>query len=95
MLIRPRLQIIISGPPEDPFVLAIQEELAGRYMPTRIVIRIDPQDPPTQLAALNPTIADLLSQIKPDDRPSLRVCENFTCRLPVYDLEEAKAALRE
>lgn len=53
---------------------------------------IDPSSPPLELASRNPVIQSLVEDLKQkgDTRPSVRVCENGACHLPVFDLQEVR-----
>jgi NADH:ubiquinone oxidoreductase subunit E len=53
---------------------------------------IDPASPPLGLAEHNPVIQSLVEEVqrKPDNRPSVRVCENGACHLPVFGLDEVR-----
>ena len=61
-------------------------------MPNRVLIHLDPSDPPVELAKVNATLRSLIEQGQ-DTRPNVRVCENFTCGLPIEDVEELKKIL--
>ncbi len=67
--------------------------LYATYSPNKVVIRIDPAVFPTGLPVVNPTVTELLENMGSAEKPSLRVCENFACQLPVYTLEEAKQVM--
>lgn len=68
----------------------LRQHIFSTYIPNKVILYIDPSNPPDELARYNPIISDLIKGMKSDERPSVRLCENFTCNLPVYELEEAK-----
>ncbi|KAJ9096594.1 hypothetical protein QFC19_007127 [Naganishia cerealis] len=86
-------EFIIAGAPDDDFVKEARRIiLASTYIPNKIIISINPASPPLELAQRNPVIQSLVSdmQQKGDTRPSVRVCENGACHLPVFDLQEVR-----
>jgi len=56
------------------------------------VIQLDPENPPMGLSNLNGVIESLISVVKSED-PSLRICENGACQMPIFDVELAKDTL--
>ncbi|KAI0694518.1 hypothetical protein BC835DRAFT_1406417 [Cytidiella melzeri] len=56
-------------------------------MHNRVLIHLDPRNLPQELPKLNGTIRSLVAAVEKDERPNVRVCENFACGLPVYDVE--------
>ncbi|EMD34674.1 hypothetical protein CERSUDRAFT_86096 [Gelatoporia subvermispora B] len=70
----------------------------SRFIPQRVLIHLDPEHPPRELAEVNATLRALIEDVdtnKDGDakRASVRVCENFACGLPVEDLEEVEKML--
>lgn len=75
-----------TGNPETTkFLNAIRQD----FHPNRVLIRLDPKEPPRELAAFNGTLRALVDDL-PDEKPNVRLCENFTCGLPIYDPKELK-----
>jgi uncharacterized protein YyaL (SSP411 family) len=35
-------------------------------------------------------VAELLKAVDSEEKPNIRVCENFACQLPVFDIDEAR-----
>jgi hypothetical protein len=66
------------------------------HIPNKVVIRIDPKNPPHELAKHNAVVKDIIERLEKETREgkeikeSLRVCRDFACGLPIHDLEEAK-----
>ncbi|CCM05079.1 uncharacterized protein FIBRA_07286 [Fibroporia radiculosa] len=95
-------QIILTESPASfpsPYLKAIRE----RFVPNRVLIHLDPANPPRKLAKVNGTLRSLLTDINTDRsgnadarsaQPNVRVCQNFTCGLPIRDMAELKAALK-
>lgn len=85
-------QYIISGPRDDPRTKALLEVVRRDYRPAKVVIQLDPTNPPLELAKVNGVVESLLSVIKSEE-PSLRICENGACQMPIFDADLAKEAL--
>jgi hypothetical protein len=64
----------------------------GHYRPGKVLIKLDPEHPPLELAKVNGVIESLLSVVKGEE-PSLRICENGACQMPIFDLELAREAV--
>lgn len=60
-----------------------------RFIPNRVLVRIDPASPPRRLAEQNEAIAALL----PETEPAVRVCEGGQCSLPLMDLAAVEERL--
>ncbi|KAK4687960.1 uncharacterized protein P7C73_g2148, partial [Tremellales sp. Uapishka_1] len=86
-------EFVVMGPPEDPSTRAILKSLREVYIPNKVVIQIDPANPPVKLAEKNETVKSLMD-VK-ESSPSLRVCEGGVCGLPIYELEKIRAAVRD
>jgi uncharacterized protein len=63
----------------------------GRYFPNKSLALLDPaaNDPETLGKAI-PLLAD---KARPDGRPAAYVCENYTCKEPVFDADALDKAL--
>jgi uncharacterized protein YyaL (SSP411 family) len=85
-------QYIVSGPRDDPRTKALLEVVRRAYRPAKVLIQLDPTDPPVELAKVNGVVDSLMSIIKGEE-PSLRICENGACQMPIFDAESAKEAL--
>ena len=58
-----------------------------------MLIDLNPDDPPRDLAKVNGTLNSLVTAIMLDKEgrePTVRVCENFACGLPIHDAKELK-----
>jgi len=64
----------------------------GGYRPGKVVIQLDPENPPLGMSKANGVVESLISVVKSQD-PSLRICENGACQMPIFDVELAKEAL--
>ncbi|KZT07968.1 uncharacterized protein LAESUDRAFT_698029 [Laetiporus sulphureus 93-53] len=82
--------------PASPFLQAIR----ARFIPNRVLMHFDPLSPPRALASVNATVKGLVEEIErkeEDDmgksKPNVKVCENFTCGLPITEVERLLAVL--
>jgi len=64
----------------------------GHYRPGKVLIQLDPEHPPLELAKVNGVIESLLDVVKGEE-PALRICENGACQMPIFDVELAKDAV--
>jgi hypothetical protein len=91
------VQYVITGASGSTFTRAmIQAVHATRYIPNKVVIYIDPSNPPTGLARYNAVVKDIVEGIErdrsagKDTKENLRICRDFACGLPIFDVEQAK-----
>ena len=56
------------------------------------MIQLDPENPPLGLADVNGVVESLIRVVKSEE-PSLRICENGACQMPIFDVELAKEAI--
>ena len=83
------IQLLVTHKENDSVHLAL---IRSVFMPNRTLIHLNPSDPPTELAKVNATLRSLIEQ-GTDAKPNVRVCENYTCGLPIEDTEELKKIL--
>ena len=77
------------------------ELIRSTFIPNRVLIHLDPADPPRKLAALNASVRSLVEELEEKNsgadsevrRENVRICENFTCGLPIKDVGELKTRL--
>jgi len=87
---------VIIGESGSSFTDAVVQAVhATRYIPNKIVIQIDPANPPRDLAKCNSVVKDIVEGIEADQangkitRENLRICRDFACGVPIYEMEEA------
>ena len=91
MPVRLLVQFIVTGEREDPATTRFLGVIRDAFVPNRVLIRLEPRAPPRELAGHNGTLRALLENKElSDEKPNVRVCENFTCGLPIYDPKELK-----
>jgi uncharacterized protein YyaL (SSP411 family) len=71
-------QIILVGDPGSADFAPLLRALHARFLPNRIVLRVDSQEARTFLAFGIPSIASM-------QQPGAYVCRNYTCQLPVSE----------
>lgn len=92
-------QFIVVGDPAHPKTQEFICEIRRQFMPGRVLIHLDPKNPPLGLAKVNGTVRSLVgddgSALPDEVKPNVRICENFRCGLPIYDVDELKKVLEE
>jgi uncharacterized protein YyaL (SSP411 family) len=68
---------------------AFATELSRQFMPNKVVAFSQPEVT-GELAALAPFITD---KVAVHEKPTVYICENYTCKAPITDLEELRRAL--
>ncbi|OJT15668.1 Spermatogenesis-associated protein 20 [Trametes pubescens] len=72
------------------------ELIRSTFIPNRVLIHIDPKNPPRELAKVNGSVRSLIEEL---DRTggetveNVRICEDFTCGLPIEDVDDLRARL--
>ncbi len=80
-------EMVVVGPSEHPETQAVLERIQTLFLPDTVLIH-RPTDPEkaAELATLCPYVED---QVAVNGKPTMYICENFTCQQPVTDVEEA------
>ncbi|PCH44709.1 hypothetical protein WOLCODRAFT_123981, partial [Wolfiporia cocos MD-104 SS10] len=87
-------QFILTESPTVSSASPLLSAIRARVIPNRVLIRVDPANPPRGLAKLNATLCSLVDGVEVEKtQPSVRVCQNFACGLPIEDVQELAAAL--
>ena len=83
-------QFIVIGSPSDVRTVSLLEAIRKSFIPNRVLIHLNTENPPNELAKTNSTVRSLINEkdILADIEPNVRICENFTCGLPIKDVEE-------
>lgn len=84
------LQFIVTGRPDDPKTTELLTAIRKAPIMNRILVHLNPNDPPRELAKLNGTLSALLDKIDQEKQSTVRVCENFMCGLPITSVAELK-----
>ncbi|GBE89148.1 hypothetical protein BKA93DRAFT_862980 [Sparassis latifolia] len=95
-------QLILSEPRrEGQFPSLFLQTIRGLFIPNRVLIHLDTTKPPRELCRVNATLRSLISDLDNLEGDAaamvpanVRVCEIFTCGLPIEDVEELKGILR-
>ncbi|KAI0711527.1 hypothetical protein C8Q76DRAFT_622913 [Earliella scabrosa] len=84
------VQFIYTGASQDsPFLKLIR----SAFIPNRVLIHIDPSNPPRGIAKLNGSVRSLVEELERGAsaaNENVRICENFSCGLPIENVEELK-----
>lgn len=85
-------QFIVQGSPKSAQVQAYLDVLHRRtFIPNRVLIHLDPEQPPRELETRNAVVKSLVVDIEERRRQgelieeNVRLCEGFTCHLPVSE----------
>ena len=89
-MIGPSREIVIAGDPKDPVMISMLKEIHLRFMPNKIIMLHKPGADGKAIEALAPYLKD---QNRLGGKTTARVCQNYTCALPVTDLEGLKKQL--
>ena len=84
-------QIVITGAPGDSRTRALTGALAARYLPTTVLIPLDPGPSGDGPRRLNPFYQNLIPG--GGEGPAAYVCSDFVCDLPVRDADSLAALL--
>ncbi|MBL8016644.1 MAG: hypothetical protein JNK43_05185, partial [Ignavibacteria bacterium] len=74
-------QFIIAGREKDITAEYMLREVYKRFIPNKVLVRIDPQKAPESLTFASGVVIN-------EPVTTAYVCENFACRLPVETIEE-------
>ena len=83
-------EIAIVGPPDDSGTKELLLAVHQRYVPNKIVARLDPDDSETPKR-----IPLLANRPQMGGKPTAYLCRNFTCKQPTTDPEELREQLQQ
>jgi uncharacterized protein YyaL (SSP411 family) len=83
-------QIVIAGDSDSPETKALLAEVHRHFLPNKVLLLADGAEGQRYLGEKNEAIRAMLTM---DGRPAAYVCENFTCKAPVTDVNELRALL--
>ncbi|KAI0707578.1 hypothetical protein C8T65DRAFT_740356 [Cerioporus squamosus] len=77
---------------------ALLKLIRSTFIPNRVLIHLDQANRPRKLAELNASLRSLDAELDKkgpgvEVKENVRICENFTCGLPIEDAEELKKRL--
>ncbi|KAH9930526.1 Six-hairpin glycosidase-like protein [Epithele typhae] len=87
------MQFIHTGSPHGTPLL---QTVRTTFIPNRVLIHLDPTNPPRELAKVNSALQSLIEGLDKGEappRPGVRICENFACGLPITEVSELSAKL--
>jgi uncharacterized protein YyaL (SSP411 family) len=86
-------EIVLVGHLQTPEAQALLQAIHRHYLPNKTLIHLDPQHLEEMRQAL-PLLRDVLAGKTPvDGKATVYVCHNFTCSLPVTEVEALTALL--
>ena len=87
-------EIAILGPLADPGTQGLLDTVFGRYLPNKVMVGADPSVGPVSHKLSHLIDLPLLrDRGMVDGNPTVYVCQNYACRLPVTDSEALAAQL--
>ncbi|OBZ77660.1 Spermatogenesis-associated protein 20 [Grifola frondosa] len=89
-------QFIFVGSAEPSHVSPLLQAIRRPFISNRVLIHLDPANPPRELAKVNATLRTLVADIDKKGgqvSENVRVCQNFACGLPIEDVEKLKHVL--
>lgn len=85
-------KFIVTGAADAGETKKLLGIIRGTFVPNRVLIHLDPSQPPRELARVNGTLRALVEgRGLAQTMPNVRLCENFTCGLPIYAAAELAA----
>ena len=84
-------QIVIAGEPNAEDTKAMVRHVGRHFLPSRVVLLIDGDEARARLASSIPALEGMSSV---DGKATVYVCENYTCQLPVTDVESLDRLLQ-
>ena len=94
----PLRQVVLVGAASNPETQALMDAIHAPLAPDKVVIALDPSDPEClefwneRNPAAVAVASDLLAR-GPDCKPTVFVCQNFTCQAPTSDAGAVKEVL--
>jgi uncharacterized protein YyaL (SSP411 family) len=85
-------EIAIVGPPAAEATRAMVEAVHRRFLPAKILLRVESQGVADELSRLVPLLEGKLAI---DGKPTAYVCRDRVCKLPARDLETLRKQLEE
>jgi hypothetical protein len=85
--LHPAKEIVLVGTRDDPRAMDLIKEIHRLYLPNKLLRLVSPDPPLENVSPL------LQGKTQIDGRPTVYVCENFTCSAPVTTWSELKPLL--
>lgn len=88
----PLYQLIYQGSSQDSQLLPL---IRSTFIPNRVLLHFDPANPPFGVANVNGSVRSLVEELEKQAgiKENIRICENFTCGMPIESEEELKERL--
>ena len=89
-LVAESLQIVLAGNIQNPLLQQTLEALHRRFLPHKTLLCIDGPESQKILSKFAPFWGNLFI---PEGKPTIYLCKNYTCELPIFDFATLKKAL--
>lgn len=89
-MIGPTHEIVIAGEPSLKMTKDMVKAVRSRFMPNKVVLLRPPGPEGRRLAKLSPFIDQMVSK---DNQPTAYVCQQYTCKIPVTDVNQLESTL--
>ncbi len=90
-MIGPGKEIVVAGDPDNVTTQEILETIQKRFLPNKIILLKHPGVPGKRLAVLSPFVEALTPL---DNKPTVYVCEQYACKIPITDIKELEKVLQ-
>ena len=87
----PSVEIVITGDPESPITKDMVEAVQRIFIPNAVLIHALNDGDWKELSKVSPFLSNMDTA---GDKPAAYICEGYTCRAPVYDVDTLNKALR-
>ncbi|MBV8820651.1 MAG: thioredoxin domain-containing protein, partial [Acidobacteriaceae bacterium] len=87
----PKRQIVFAGDPASERMHVLLREVRRRFLPGTLVLHAGSRSTTEKLARWQPSISSMHAV---DGVPSVYVCQNFSCQLPVSDVNQLSELLQ-
>jgi uncharacterized protein len=87
----PSKEIVVSGDSKNPVTKEMIKILQRKYLPNKVLIHAKSNQDLKKLIGISPFLADIGIDNK---KPTVFICEEYTCRAPIYDIKTLKKALK-
>jgi uncharacterized protein YyaL (SSP411 family) len=84
------MQIVFAGAKEHPLVSEMLDEIHSRFQPQKVLLFADGSKGQEFLSQYVHFYEDLPAD---ENHPTVYICQNYTCELPISDVQKLKRAL--
>jgi uncharacterized protein YyaL (SSP411 family) len=92
-------QVLLIGSPSTPNFESLSTTIFSTFLPSRLIIYIDPLKPPVSLVNRNETVRSIVRGYETkrleEVKPNAIICQGKMCGLPIYEPEELDKELKK